>query len=123
MEIFLLYNKPIFSSSSQEIEVIINLGAFLLTALPSLREVRCHFEATDQKIRKSPICVLQHGRRTLGMEKKVKEKKRLNLSPKVFIKLIFQVHNRLSRVCCILRLILLREWQIVIGVGDTDLQM
>ena len=118
MEIFLLYNKPIFSSSSQEIEVIINLGAFLLTALPSLREVRCHFEATDQKIRKSPICVLQHGRRTLGMEKKVKEKK-LNFSPKVFIKLIFQVHNRLSRVCCILRL--MREWQIVIGVGDTDL--
>ena len=83
MEIFLLYNKPIFSSSSQEIEVIINLGAFLLTALPSLREVRCHFEATDQKIRKSPICVLQHGRRTLGMEKKVKEKK-LNFFPKVF---------------------------------------
>lgn len=85
MEIFLLYNKPIFSSSSQEIEVIINLGAFLLTALPSLREVRCHFEATDQKIRKSPICVLQHGRRTLGMEKKVKEKKKSHFSHKVFL--------------------------------------
>ena len=95
MEIFLLYNKPIFSSSSQEIEVIINLGAFLLAALPSLREVRCHFEATDQKIRKSPIFLLQHGRRTLGMEKKVKK----NLisvfcSNKVSIKLIFEAQKR-----------------------------
>ena len=58
-----------------------------------------------------------------GKKGKGKKKKKLNFSPKVFIKLIFQVHNRLSRVCCILRLILLREWQIVIGVGDTDLQM
>ena len=73
MEIFLLYNKPIFFFFFREIEVIINLGAFLLAALPSLREVRCHFEATDQKIRKSPIFLLQHGRRTLGMEKKVKK--------------------------------------------------
>ena len=68
---FCCITSQFFSSFFREIEVIINLGAFLLAALPSLREVRCHFEATDQKIRKSPIFLLQHGRRTLGMEKKV----------------------------------------------------
>ena len=124
MEIFLLYNKPIFSSFFREIEVIINLGAFLLAALPSLREVRCHFEATDQKIRKSPIFLLQHGRRTLGMEKKVIFfLTSVFCSNKVSIKLIFEAQKRLNRLCrvCWILMIVLWEWQMTIGVGDTDL--